>query len=415
MGSHWHHLRQMPRTRAAASQTIEERDLRGWKVVARFQKLLAEARGQVPPTARENHGLRQLGAAEYLGLFLLGVYNPVVPSMRALCAASHFERVQAEVGTAGPVALSRFSEAQEVFDPELLRCVMQQLVAESGAQAGASCGGLNREALRVVDSTLWKVIPRMEWAHWRHQSTKQQALRLHVKLRLWDGAPVEATVTNGKGCERAALRAKLVPGEIYVGDRYFGEDYGFFAEMDQKGCGFLLRLRNEAVLHWETEEPLSEADRAAGVVRAGLARLGARSPKGPWRVVQIERPGAEAVILVASACLAALSPAEIGALYRERWQVELFFRWLKCLLPCRHWFAESERGVNFQIYLSLICALLMARAIGQRPSKRMLELIAWHQSGVASDEELRAGLERETRAIAQRAAAKARRAATKTA
>lgn len=390
----------------AAGLKWHERDLRGWQFVARFLELLDQARATLPPTARESHGLRQLHAREYLALFLLGVFNPIVQSMRGLCAASGWRRVQEEVcGRAVPP--SRFSEAQQVFDPELLRRVMTELVRAGQPQAAAAQGGrFNPAAWRVVDSTLWKVVPRMAWAQWRHQSIEQRAVRLHIKLRLSDGAPVEAAVTNGKGCERAALRARLVPGEIYLGDRYYGEDYGLFAEMEQKGCGFLLRLRREALLHWESEEPLDEPARAAGIVRAGVARLGTKK-RGPWRVIWIERAGEEPVILVASASLAALSALELAELYRQRWQVELFFRWLKCLLPCQHWLAQSERGVTFQIYLSLICALLLAQVSGCRPTRRMLELLAFHQMGWASEEELAAGLARElARAQARGARAK---------
>jgi IS4 transposase len=101
-----------------------------------------------------------------------------------------------------------------------------------------------------------------------------------------------------------------------------------------------------------------------------------------------------------------MSPGEIAELYRKRWQVEGFFRWLKCLLPCRHFFAESERGVTFQIYLALIAALLLAAELGRRPSKRMMELLRFHQMGWAEDGEVERGLERDLRAAHQAAARK---------
>lgn len=381
---------------------MEERDLRGWKLLARFDELLERARAKVEPGPREAHGLRRLGAGEYLRLFLLGMFNPLITSRRGLGAATALARVR-RTASGGAVALSRFSEAQHVFDPELLRRVMAELVEAGAAQAGANCGGINPAALRVIDSTLWKVVPRMGWAQYGGgRGGRAQGVRLHLKLRVSDDAPAEARITAGKGCERAALRERLREGEIYLGDRYYGEDYGLLEEIEARGCGFLLRLRKSAVVHWQKEESLSAADTAAGVVQAGQAALGAREKRGPWRVVRIERAGQEPVVLVASACFGQMSAAEIGALYRQRWQVELFFRWLKCLLPCRHWLAESERGVNFQIYLALICALLLAEASGRRPGKRVMELLAFPQMGWASDEELGAGLERELREQAAR-------------
>lgn len=400
----------------AKKPPIDERLLQGWKFLARFRAVLAQARAQLPRSPREDHGLRRFHAEEYLSLFLLGMFNPVLQSMRGLCQASALRRVQAQCGGDGPVRLSRFSEAQAVFDPELLRRALSDLVTASAGAAGAPCGGFPVAALRVVDSTLWKVVPRMGWARWRHQHVEQRAVRLHLKLRVWDEAPVEAIITTGDTCEREALRASLRPGEIYLGDRNYGEDYGLLAHLVERGCDFLVRLRNNARLHWESEEVLDESARQAGITRAGLARLGARQAQGPWRVIVLERPGQEAVQLVASACWEKMSPAEIAEFYRHRWKIEGFFRWLKCLLPCRHWLAESPAGVSFQIYVSLIAALLLAQTLGARPNRRMMELLQFFEMGWASEEELVAGLlaaDREARRKRELAAQK--RAAQKSA
>lgn len=396
----------MAARRTRRKKKIQERDLRGWKWLERFQGLLAAARARVPAGPREAHGLRRLDAGQYLSLFLFGLFNPVVDSMRGLCEASALRRVRAQTGAEGPVALSRFSEAQHVFEPELLRQVIGALVEEGGAQLGARCGGLDARALHIVDSTLWKVVPRMRWAEYGGgRGGKTQAVRLHLKLRVSDRAPVGGLISRGKLCERKALAAQLRPGEIYLGDRYYGADYRLLATMEKQGCGFLVRLRARADLRWESEEPLSEAERAAGLVRAGRARLGS-DERGPWRVVRIEIEGKEPVLLVASACFDGMSPGEIAELYRQRWQVEQFFRWLKCLLPCRHFFAESERGVSFQIYLALIAALLLAAELGRRPGKRLMELLRFHQMGWAEDAEVGRGLERDLRAARQAAARK---------
>jgi len=93
--------------RTRRKKKIQERDLLGWKWLARFQRLLAAARARVPAGPGEEHGLRRLDAEQYLSLFLFGLFNPVVDSMRGLCGASHLRRVRAQTGAEGPVALSR--------------------------------------------------------------------------------------------------------------------------------------------------------------------------------------------------------------------------------------------------------------------------------------------------------------------
>ena len=83
----------------------------------------------------------------------------------------------------------------------------------------------------------------------------------------------------------------------------------------------------------------------------------------------------------------------IALIYRYRWRIELFCKWLKCILGCRHWLAESERGVALQIYGALIAALLLLRHGGRRPNKRAMEMIRFYLVGTASLEELTQALE----------------------
>src|ERR1043165_8738617 len=90
--------------------------------------------------------------------------------------------------------------------------------------------------------------------------------RLHVSFHLLEDKPVQVAVTPGKVCERKQWREQLVKGATYVGDRYFGEDYKMFGLLEDKGCQFALRLRDEAVVNIEQENPLSPEELAAGIV-----------------------------------------------------------------------------------------------------------------------------------------------------
>ena len=180
------------------------------------------------------------------------------------------------------------------------------------------------------------------------------------------------------------------------------------AELEETGCGYVLRLNNTTTLEEIVEDyPLSPEAGAHGISSDALVHIGLRGRGGVRRVVRFQRPGMkEEVILVTSEPHGELRAVEVIELYRHRWQVEMFFRWLKCLVPCRHWFAESREGVRIQIYLSLIQALLLAGVTGRKPNKRMMELLQWHQLGWASDAELSALLSKEEAARTRRAAAK---------
>lgn len=399
----------MLRVSKPKQKIITEEQLAGWKLLERFLDLLDKSGDAIVADRREQHGLRELDRRTYFGLFLFGLFNPVVASMRALCSATRLERVQQTFEREGPIAISGFSDAQQVFAPEILQPVMQELLGQSLARQvpGRKIGRITPEMLRVFDSTLWKVVPRMGWAKWRHQNVEQRAVRLHVKLRLADLQPDLTEITEGKICERAAMRRMLKPGEFYLGDRNYGADHGLFHELDEVGCGYVLRMNNGTILEAVESHPVPPEAAAQGIISDAMMKIGAKGGGGIRRVIILQRPEMkEALILVTSESFEELSALEVTGLYRHRWEVEIFFRWLKCLVPCRHWFAESKEGVRIQIYLVLIKALLLSELTGRKPNKRMMELLHWHQMGWASDEELTALLATEEAARKKRTAQK---------
>ena len=86
--------------------------------------------------------------------------------------------------------------------------------------------------------------------------------------------------------------------------------------------------------------------------------------------------------------------ADLVALaYRFRWSVELFFRWLKCILGCRHLLGESLSGVTIQVDVALIASLLVTLWTGRKPTKRTFEMFCLYFTGWASAEELQRHIE----------------------
>jgi hypothetical protein len=382
---------------------LSEKDLHQWALLATFRRhLLARSRPEaLHPSWADPR--RHLHYADYLSISLFGLLNPALKTVQALCAASQLARVRLEVCTQS-ISLGSFSEAQHLVEPAAL----EELFGELSAQVHGPAPADPRAAWQqwfARDSSLFAALPRMSWALYGggRSGAKNNAVRLHLSLHLLDDKPARARITPGKTCERKAWKADWEKGAAYVGDRYFAEDYRLLGQLDGHGCRYVLRLRDEAVVQVEEELPVSPADQAAGVTRQAWVRLGARptwqSPR--VRVVWIETAAGQTLRLVTNVAPEALSAAEVGLLYRWRWQIECFFRWVKCLLGCRHWLAESQRGVTIQLYLALIASVLLQLATGRRPNRRMLELIQLHQLGWATLEELLAGLERE-RAKAER-------------
>lgn len=384
---------------------LTEQDLRQWNLLAAFQKALECRAGAMLAHPSWSDRRRQCDYGHYLSLFLFGLFNPVLKTMRALCVASQLPRVQREV-SGQPVSLGTFSEAQHLIDPQVLERVFGDLAGQIQGPAPTNVGQAWQQWF-ARDSSLFAALPRMSWALYGGGSpgAKNNAVRLHLNFHLLDDKPAHMQITVGKTCERKAWQEVWERGAAYVGDRNFSENYRLLGELEAKGCRFVLRLRDNAVITVEEELPVAVADRAGGVERQAWVRVGGKGYRSVRvRVVWIGTADGATLRLVTNVPPDQLSAAEVGLLYRRRWQIECFFRWVKCLLGCRHWLAESRAGVTLQLYLALIAAVLLQLHTGRRPNKRMLELFQLHQMGWATATDLLVGLEREQQREAKRKA-----------
>jgi hypothetical protein len=366
-----------------AKEQIDEKKLRSWKLLDDFRARLAKIRVEMPPQPERRPGgpERLLLEEDYFSLMLFGMLNPVLDSMRGLCAASHLERVQTEV-CSRQVSLGSFSEAQGLFDPELLKGVFLDLAAENQTSWGDPRLAHLADKLKLVDGTLLPALPRMHWALWLNDQNR--AAKLHLKFSVLRQAACDALITAGNSCERKALRQFVKEGEIIVADRYYGLEYGFFGELKRIGASHVIRIRNNPRMEVVEELALSEEDRAAGVTWQGKVKLGDQWQGEPIRVVRVEVDG-KALLLATDLEIEA---ELIALIYRYRWQIELFFKWLKSILGCRHLLAESPAGVAIQIYSALIAALMLQAFTGKRPGKRAMELIRMYLMGYAELDEV---------------------------
>ena len=384
---------------------LTEKDLGHWKLLDSFRAHLERALRTHRLPASWEDPKRKLAAPDYLSLFLFGLLNPVTQTLRGLSAASELARVQEEV-CGGRVPRATFSDAQQVLDPALLEKVFADLSAQ--IPPAPHDARLGQWQWLAHDGSLFAALPRMSWALYGGGRAKASgkaacAVKLHLSLHVLADKPVRATVRPGKECERKVWQEHWEKGAAYLGDRLFAQNYQLLAKLENKGCAYVLRLKEQTHLVVEEALAVSAEDRAAGVERQAWVRLGKDAAKRSGRVRVVWIAGEkEPVILVTNLAPASLSAALVSQLYRQRWKIELFFRWVKCLLGCGHWLAESQAGVTIQIYLALIAALLLQLYAGRRPTQRMLELIRWYLCGVASGAELERGLEQYRRELERR-------------
>ena len=358
-------------------------ELGNWKLLAEFQRRLEPILNAAPKSNTELDSRRTLLSSDYFSLVLFALLNPAIKTARALCGGSHLARMQAEV-CREPVSLASFSEMQSVADPEILAGLLYSLSSEALPVFGDPRVREKVHDLIANDGTLLPALPRMAWALW--QNPQNRAGKLHLEFSVWRQVPLEFTITDGNTSERAVWKQKLRKGAFYVNDRAYSHDYKVISTVAAAGASFVLRLFNNTLIErMERARDLSEEDRLAGVVEDVWVRLGKGSEGPMGRLVRVETDGHSFLLFTDRTDL----PAElVGLIYRYRWQIELFFKWIKCILGCRHWLAESPQGVTIQVYCALIASVLLVLWTGRKPTKRQWEALQLYWMGWASLAEL---------------------------
>ena len=211
-----------------AQLKISSKDLKQWDLLAEFRDALARCvpDQELHPTFQDPK--RKLEHAQYLSLYLLGLLNPVIKTMRALCSASQLERVQRDI-CGGPVSLGSFSEAQHLVNSAHLERVFGYLNGQIH-DPKSSDPQQQWGQWFARDSSLFRALPRMAWALYGggRAGSPNQAARLHLSLHLMEDTPEHCQVTPGQLCERKSWKEQWEKGAGYVGDRYFSKNFKIF-------------------------------------------------------------------------------------------------------------------------------------------------------------------------------------------
>jgi hypothetical protein len=402
--------------KAAEQRKIDPRQLGHLKKLRELLPVLAALRDA--GCARDTAGNRELHYDEYVTLVLLYLFNPIIDSVRTLQEAAAVDKLAGQLGVTR-FSLGSFSESVRVFEPERLKRVIAQLAG--GLRPLASdprLGAHLKHVLTVADGTVLDAIGKVSGAFWLRfkDGSPKHAWKLHVQFEVDRFCAVEAELTDarntGKSDEKHVLRKRLKAGHCYVTDRWFSQ-FTLFNEINAVGSSYVCRAKENSAFAVLEERPLGDADLAAGVVRDAVVRMGdggpaANRPDHPMRVVVVEAephakrggrkgktagPGTKGTIVLLTNLLDV--PAEIVALiYRYRWTIEVFFRFFKQTLGCRHLISQRVEGVRIQMYCAVIACMLINLWTGRRPGKHMVNMLAWYFMGVATAAEVEAFLNR---------------------
>jgi IS4 transposase len=239
--------------------------------------------------------------------------------------------------------------------------VFAGLLSEMIAQAERGFRRKIGEAVRLIDSTGLKL---SGMSHWAQFSTDVCGAKLHVAYDPDAERPLYVDITTAKVNDITPAKAMPIEaGATYVFDLGY-YDFGWWADLDAKGCRIVTRLKKNTLLAVVEERPVPSvspvlSDRI-GHLPARLAHSRQNPFANPVREVRVATETGKQLRILTNDLDA---PAdEIAELYKRRWQVELFFRWIKQTLRIRHFLGTSENAVRIQVAVALIAFLLLRLA-----------------------------------------------------
>ncbi len=233
------------------------------------------------------------------------------------------------------------------------------------AMVGQAHRGLRRasgEVIRLIDSSRIKLNALTR--DWAHYDTSCEGVKLHVVYDPDAATPVHFAVSPAR--ENDMVQAKempIEPGATYVFDLGYCS-FAWWARLDAMGCRFVTRLRKNSPTRVVEERPVAKdgkivADRIVRV-RERLMHTRKNPLDRDLREVHVVIDTGRTLRLVTNDLTS--QAEEIAELYKTRWEIELFFRWVKQTLRIRKFLGTSENAVRTQIAIALIAYLLLRLA-----------------------------------------------------
>jgi len=263
------------------------------------------------------------------------------------------------MGFRGLVRRSTLADANEVRDWRIYAEFAQRLIVQARRlYAGESLLGDLDSTVYALDSTTMDLcLSLFPWAHFR---LTKSAVKMHTLLDLRGNIPSFIHISDGKLHDVNALDL-IVPeaGAIYVMDRGY-VDFARLYVLHQAGAFFVTRAKSNLNAHRVYS---ARTDRTTGVIADQTIRLDGHYTKqeypGYLRRVRFRdaKTGKTLVFLTNQTALPALT---ICDLYKSRWQVELFFKWIKQHLRIKKFYGTSENAVKTQIWIAVSVYVLVA-------------------------------------------------------
>lgn len=384
------------RPERAGSPELVKRELPVWseKVfganhVRSLERLVEELREDDP------HGNRYLFLDDVFIAYLLAFFNPALRTLRTIEDFSQSRQAQKHLSIP-KLCRSTLSDFNQLADSTKLQPILDHLRREvlkpGSPKAPEPLSKLHRQIL-AVDGTFLKAAAEVVWAIRRRGSKTGARLDFHVDVETW--LPELLVIPEEREGEAKTAQTTITPGAIHLYDRGIFS-FDLIQAHTPKAADFVMRMREPGPrcpkLETVKTRELTQEARDTGVTSDRFVQLvGLAHRKAPDMILR------EVVIIPADdpehpvyllTTLLDLDASIIGLLYRYRWQVELFFRWLKSYARFDHLISHNREGVLLNFYIAVIGVTPMYLHMGHRPSKYLFIMMGMVANGSATLDEV---------------------------
>ncbi|MGA9132537.1 MAG: IS4 family transposase [Candidatus Sulfotelmatobacter sp.] len=323
------------------------------------QMLQLFSRTEFEQAVREHRAERHARGFSCWGQFVAMLFCHLgrAQSLREICgglAAS--EGKLRHLGLPDAPKRSTLAYANEHRPWQLYRTVFYQLLSRCREVAGTH-GFRFKNKLLTLDATLIELCASVfDWAQYRRT---KGAVKLHLLLDHQGLLPSFALVTEGRVHEsRVARSLRFEPGTIVVFDRGYA-DYDWFAALDAQGVFFVTRLKENADYGVVERRPVParSAVRRDEIIFLYKAARGGNLDLFLRRIEVWDEEQKRVLVFLTNH--RGFAASTIAAIYRQRWQIELFFKALKQNLRIKTFVGTSPNALHIQIWTALIALLLL--------------------------------------------------------
>ena len=306
---------------------------------------------------RADHRVRRLSTKSQFLALLFGQLSGAA-SLREIEAGLMSQSARLYHVGGRPVARTSLADANAKRPADMFA----ELFAHMAGAASRRTRRHMADAVRILDATRVHLSSLNDG--WIDTVKGARAIKLHIAYDPHADVPLDASFTGQRVNDITPAKAMpIVPGMTYVFDMAY-YDFAWWAALDAKGCRFVTRLKSHTRLDLIAQQDVSDKKDilcdCIGLLPQRNARARRHSFADPVREIAV-RIGTGKIIRLVTNDLDA-SADEIAALYKQRWQIELFFKWVKQNLKIRHFLGTSENAIRIQIFVALIAYILLRGA-----------------------------------------------------